>query len=252
MPENHSQSEAEKFNWYDPGEKPFVLAGFPWFAQERLYRRLPLKPAWPIPPAVDSLANCTAGGQVRFSTNSRLICLKVALTASSGMYHMPATGQSGFDCYVGPVGQARYLRTIAGQPTDITYQGLALDLPDSAMRVITLNFPLYQGVKELAIGLLPEARIQPPPAYDRPGRIIIYGTSITQGGCASRPGLVYSNILSRRFNYEFINLGFSGSGRGEPEMAKIIAEIPQPLVYILDYEANAGGLTKLRETLPVF
>ncbi len=168
------------------------------------------------------------------------------------MHHMPATGQSGFDVYVGPVGKAKYCGTLAGSPADTTYQGQLLELPGKVLRVITINFPLYQGVKELSLGLLAGARLLPPPAYEGSGRIIVYGTSITQGGCASRPGMAYTNILSRRFNYEFINLGFSGSGRGEPEMACLLAEIPRPAAYLLDYQANAQGLAGLRQTLPEF
>ena len=120
------------------------------------------------------------------------------------------------------------------------------------MRNVTVNMPLYQGVEELSLGLDPDARILPPPPYAREGRCVVYGTSITQGGCASRPGMLPTNILSRRLNVEFINLGFSGNGRGEPELARLVAEIENPLAYVLDYEGNAGGIEQLRETLPEF
>ena len=69
---------------------------------------------------------------------------------------------------------------------------------------------------------------------------MIYGTSITQGGCVSRPGSVYSNILSRKLDTEFINLGFSGNGKGEPELAHLINQISNTSFIILDYEANAS------------
>jgi len=238
----------DKLVWYSAQEKPFFICGFPWLKQDKCYRRLPLKSSWPIPPAVDTLANNTAGGQIRFQTDSPVIQLKVTLLGPSNMYHMPATGQSGFDCYVGPVGRCCYLATAAGKPSDVEYQATLLNLPEKKMRLITIYFPLYQGVKNLLLGLSPDARLLPPPVFSG-GRIIVYGTSITQGGCASRPGMAYTNILSRRFNHEFINLGFSGSGRGEPEMARIISEIPGPACYLLDYEANAPDL---RASLPEF
>lgn len=85
---------------------------------------------------------------------------------------------------------------------------------------------------------------------DRP--IIVYGTSIAHGGCASRPGMCYTNILSRKLNRPFINLAFSGSGRGEPEVAEHIARIKNPAMLILDYEANCTGPEHLAETLPGF
>jgi len=80
----------------------------------------------------------------------------------------------------------------------------------SQLRNITLNFPLYRGVKKIFVGLEQNARILAPLPYIDNNRIVIYGTSITQGGCASRPGMAWTNILSRRINREFINLGFSG------------------------------------------
>jgi len=109
------------------------------------------------------------------------------------------------------------------------------------MRNITLNFPVYQGVRQMQIGLTPDAHIAPPPPWSVDGRIAIYGTSITQGGCASRPGMAYTNILSRALNMEVINLGFSGNGRGEPEIVRLMADISNPRLFVLDYEANSTG-----------
>lgn len=92
--------------------------------------------------------------------------------------------------------------------------------------------------------------IAAPLPYEHGGRIVVYGTSITQGGCAARPGMAYTNILSRRLNTEFVNLGFSGNGRGEPELAKLIKQIDRKRLVVLDYEANAGE--SIRETLGPF
>jgi lysophospholipase L1-like esterase len=118
------------------------------------------------------------------------------------------------------------------------------------MRNFTLNFPLYQSVRGLAIGLDPQARIKAPAPYALDGRIVVYGTSITQGGCAARPGMAYTNILSRALNVEFINLGFSGNGRGEPEVCRTFAAIPDVRLFIFDYEANADGFDQFSKTLP--
>jgi len=94
--------------------------------------------------------------------------------------------------------------------------------------------------------------VLPSPPFALPRPVVVYGTSITQGGCAARPGMAWTNILSRRLNVEFINLGFSGSGRGEPEVAETISEIPNPACFILDFEANSGGIGPLRERFPEF
>ena len=117
-------------------------------------------------------------------------------------------------------------------------------------RHFTLNFPLYNGVDSVEIGVVAGATIAAPLPYKHDGRIVVYGTSITQGGCAARPGMAYPNILSRRLGREFINLGFSGNGRGEPELAKLINQIERKSLVVLDYEANAGE--SIRKTLRPF
>jgi hypothetical protein len=119
-------------------------------------------------------------------------------------------------------------------------------------RAITLYFPLYQGVEEVQIGLEPDADISEPAKYASSKRVIVYGTSITQGASAARPGMSYTNILSRRIPLEFINLGFSGSGRGEPELAMLVSDISGPACLVLDYEANCPSPEHMEKTLPEF
>nr|WP_261306432.1 SGNH/GDSL hydrolase family protein [Paenibacillus andongensis] len=246
------QSGDHHLNWYSPLEKPFYIAGFGWLHEERLYRRLPAKPDWKLPQAVDQLANCTAGGQIRFETDATSLSIKVKLTGTANMYHMTATGQCGFDCYMGGPGEQLYYSTTVYDHTLMEYEAVIFKDMARESRIITLNFPLYQGVEEVWIGLDREAQIAPPPAYVDNGKIIVYGTSITQGGCAARPGMAYTNILSRRINREFLNLGFSGNGKGEPELAYILSAIPDPACLILDYEANCVSTEMLQTTLPKF
>jgi len=238
--------------WHAPGEPPFQLDGFPWFEQDRVYRRFPLSPAEPLPEAVDALANSTAGGQIRFQTDSCRVAVRVQLTGPANMNHMPSTGQCGFDLYVGPPGQVRYHNTTKYDHTQTAYQIELLSQPHSELRTITLYFPLYQGVREVLVGLEPEATVLAPPAWSLDAPIAAYGTSITQGGCAARPGMAYTNILSRALNVDFVNLGFSGSGRGEPEVARLLTCLTPCALYILDYEANSGGTEQYRKTLPEF
>ncbi|MGO4276553.1 SGNH/GDSL hydrolase family protein, partial [Paenibacillus sp. TAF58] len=168
----------------------------------------------------------------------------------ANMYHMTATGQCGFDCYIGGPGEQLYYSTTVYDHTLAEYEAVIFKDMAREYRIMTLNFPLYQGVEEVWIGLDQEAQIDPPQPYDSSKKIIVYGTSITQGGCASRPGMAYTNILSRRFNREFLNLGFSGNGKGEPELAQILSDIPDPACLILDYEANCVSTEMLQTTLP--
>jgi len=238
--------------WLLPTEAPFRLSGFAWFREDRVYRRLPVTPRWPLPEAVDALANCTAGGQIQFRTDSPKLAVRVRLSGPANMNHMPATGQCGFDCYLGSPKQQRYCSTTKYDHRKTEYECVMFDFPEPEMRNVTLNFPLYQGVREVLVGLGSGAQVEEPVAYDDDRPVVVYGTSITQGGCAARPGLAYTNILSRRLNREFINLGFSGSGRGEPEVARTMAEIPDPGCLVLDYEANASADGLLEKTLAPF
>ncbi|MFD0869475.1 SGNH/GDSL hydrolase family protein [Paenibacillus residui] len=241
--------------WYSPLEEPFQVSGLAWFAQERKYRRLPTSPAQAIPQAVDHLANHTAGGQIRFQSDSSSLSVRVKLRGIAGMAHMPATGQCGVDCYVSaPDTNARwrYVNTTRYDHTLIEYECALYTGWEPTMRNLVLNLPLYQGVEEIWIGLDEGASVMAPPGYASGKKIIIYGTSVTQGGCASRPGMAYSNILSRRIPLEFINLGFSGSGKGEPELAEIISQINDPACLVVDYEGNCVSTELFRKTLPEF
>ncbi|WP_103996244.1 SGNH/GDSL hydrolase family protein [Paenibacillus sp. UNC499MF] len=238
--------------WHDPRQAPFRISGFPWLKTEGRYRRLPVLPSGKLPEAVDRLADCTAGGQIRFMTDTAQLSVRVRLGGDAVMPHMTLLGQSGFDCYIGEPGNQRYVATASFKPGDSGYTSRLYKFGERRMRHVTLNFPLYQGVEEVWIGTDDDARLEEPLPYESPGRIIVYGTSITQGGCANRPGMSYPGILSRLINREFINLGFSGSGKGEPEVAEVIREIGNPDLLVLDYEANTGEPENIRDTLPVF
>jgi len=235
-----NKADADGIIWLDPREAPFRLSGFEWIQGDNVYRRLPVRPNWEIRDAVDQLANHTAGGQIRFRSNSKKILIRVELREKSGMYHMPATGQSGFDMYVKDGDVQRYQRTTRFPADTIRYQVELLNSDQKQMRDFTLNFPLYNGVNSVLVGIEAQSRIRTPNPFSRPGKIVIYGTSITQGGCVARPGMAYSNILSRKLDVAFVNLGFSGNGRGEPALAHLINQISGTSCIILDYEANAN------------
>jgi lysophospholipase L1-like esterase len=170
------------------------------------------------------------------------------------MDSMPPTGQCGFDLYASTPGGLRFAG-VTRFGRDATEYAAVLLTPDDerpdVLRGYTLNFPLYQGVREVQIGLTPGAAVEAPEPWALPGPIVAYGTSITQGGCASRPGMAWTNILSRRLNADVINLGFSGNGKGDRPVAEAMREIPSPVLFILDYETNTT-MAELRATMPVF
>lgn len=242
----------DSMTWHAPTTPPFQLSGFAWYEQDETYRRLPVKTRYLISKPLDQLANCTAGGQIRFRTNAQKIALRVKLTGIADMNHMPATGQCGFDCYVGGPTEQQFVSTAVYNHLDDEYEVTMIDRAETSWLEITLNFPLYQGVEKVEVGLNGQAEVFAYPAYESEQPIVFYGTSITQGGCASRPGMAYTNILSRRFNRECINLGFSGNGKGEANVARIISEIAKPALLVIDYEANCESTADYKKTLPEF
>ena len=242
--------DTKGIKWYTPDQAPFRLQGFQWFEQEEIYRRLPKKSAHGIPPKVNLLANHTSGGQIHFKTNSKRILVRVKLAPGRPGQHMTQMGRAGFDLYTGAPdkqvfrGSTRFPFDAKNYIASLTYNA------SREMLDCVLNFPLYNGVESVEIGLDEKAELEAPNALASSKPIVIYGTSITQGGCATRPGMSYPNILSRRLNQEVLNLGFSGSGKGEPAMAQIISDIPEKSLIILDMECNTHE--SLRQVLEPF
>jgi hypothetical protein len=158
-------------------------------------------------------------------------------SANLAMPHMPATGVSGVDLYVRDGQHWKWLACARPQAQESTAT-LVIDLPVRP-REYLVYLPLYNGVKELEIGLPVGSKLAKAPSRpeDREKPIVFYGTSITQGGCASRPGMVHTAILGRWFDRPVVNLGFSGNGRMEPEVAEFLAEL-DPAVYVLDCLPN--------------
>ena len=231
---------SDGIRWLAADSPELELSGFAWYEQEHLFRRFPKSPAWPIPPMVEMHANHSAGGKLRFRTNSTRVQIRVKRGPMEPSDTLSYTGKSGFDLYIGAPGEERFraVTRIAPWQTEFVTQLFAGEAEE---RCFTLYFPLYHPVESVEIGIDAAASIAlPPPLLDPDRQVVVYGTSITQGGCASRPGMAYTNILSRRLKRHFLNFGFSGCGRGEPEVAHLLASLPSPSLYILDYEANIG------------
>lgn len=251
-------SDGTEIWWHSITENGFRLSGFYWYDSDKIFRRLPvdsIEIIEKVNPNVNALADNTAGGQLAFKTNSSKILIRAELTNKSGyMNNMTSTGQSGFDCYAKYSGSQRF--TCEGvacvEVNAIEYQSeMCMDL-GGEVKEILLNFPLYNGVKAVEIGLERNAEILPPDPFCIDNPIIFYGTSIAQGGCATRPGMGYTNIISRDLNARHINLGFSGNGLGEKEVAEQICRIENPSCIIIDIEANAGVYGTLEKNLDNF
>ncbi len=231
--------------WYNPTAKPFRLCGFYWYEQDRIFRRLPKESPWAISDSVNALANCTAGGQARFRSDSRRIVVRLENRAPGRMDHMPDVGMSGVDLYVGEPTRERFWSSLRRTSYEGVLSYELMNVENSEMRDFVLNFPLYNGVKTIELGFDEGAAVEAPKPFVREQPVVLYGTSITQGGCAARPGMAFSNILSRKLNIEFLNYGFSGNGRCESELAEILGEIADPSLFIIDCEANCAADVEL-------
>ena len=226
--------------------------------------RLPAKAESIVRPPVWGNSRHSAGIAIRFISDSPTIAARWHLTSERlAMPHMPATGVSGVDLYVrmeGPSGPI--WRWVAnGRPFAVENERILVSALPAVSREWLLYLPLYNGVESIEIGISENASIAPAVSRDRP--IVFYGTSITHGACASRPGMAHVAILGRRLDVPVVNLGFSGSGTLDPEIADLMAEIDAS-VYVLDCLPNLDGgkvaaraapfvrrLRSLRPTVPI-
>jgi 6-phosphogluconolactonase len=216
--------------WYDC--KLLTVDGKGWKNTEAYYDRLPAKARDTVRTAVWNLSRHTAGMCVRFTTDAASVKVRwTLLNRNLAMPHMPATGVSGVDLYAKSK-SGRWYFLGNGRPTAVA-NNASFKLGHDKECILYL--PLYNGVKSVEIGI-PKNRnisetIEPDRKQQRP--VVFYGTSITQGGCASRPGLACTAIVGRKLDVSIINLGFSGNGRMEIEMAGLLAEL-EPAAYVLD------------------
>ncbi|HET6574659.1 MAG TPA: SGNH/GDSL hydrolase family protein [Fimbriiglobus sp.] len=235
--------------WYDI--RSVGVEGQGWADTKAPFDRLPAKAEKLVRPPVWSLSRHSTGLCVRFVTDARTIHAQWTLTNKKlAMPHMPATGVSGLDLYA-KTDSGKWHWVATGQPTAQTNSvRLVAGLP-TGPREFLLYLPLYNGMSSVEIGLPKAAKLMK--ADDRPaGRrkpVVFYGTSITQGGCASRPGMVHTAILGRRLDVPVINLGFSGNGTLDPEMAALLGEI-DAAVYVLDCLPNLDAKRVAERTGP--
>lgn len=236
-----------ELNFYNVRQEPFRIYGLLQDAPDRPFRRIPEDVARATSEGVFHLHTNTAGGRVRFSTDSAKIAIRAKMLSKCLMPHMPFTGSSGFDLYVTEGERNDYFKTFV-PPVDRGdgYESI-YEFQDRRMRDITINFPLYDNVDELLIGLEPDAAVQAGGSYRCEKPVIYYGSSITQGGCASRPGNSYQAMITRMLNCDHVNLGFSGNAKGELPMADYIAGQPMSL-FFMDYDHNSPTPEYLQAT----
>ena len=225
----------EKVAWHDVREWDLEGRAFPDAERKKYFDRLPAEADGKVTAAVWGLSRDSAGQMFRFRTDATTIYAHYKVTKENlAMPHMPATGVSGLDLYARDQdGRWRWVQVV--RPTAQEMKVRIAENLDPGEREYALYLPLYNGVEFLEVGV-PEGRkfagLKP-----RPKPVVFYGTSITHGACASRPGMVHTAILGRRFDVPVVNLGFSGNGRMDKEVGEFLVRI-DAAVFVIDCLPN--------------
>ena len=228
--------------FYSVLSEPFKIYGV--YYEGGHFRRMPAEVAQNVSEGVYQLHAHTAGGRVRFRTDSPYIAISVKYNSFTKMSHFAFVGSAGFDLYIGKDYKTSIIPPHAG--FDEGYEKL-VEFGKSEMRELTLNMPLYSDIKELYIGLSDSAALFAPTPYTFEDPIVYYGSSITQGGCASRPGTSYQGFCERALDANYINLGFSGCAKAEDAIAEYIKCLKMS-IFVYDYDHNTPHPNHLKAT----
>ncbi len=251
-------TEKWRIKTFDIEEEPFRIYGIYKPEGEDEFIRIPREVAEKLDSGVREVHNAqTSGGRIRFKTDSACIALKCCYPYVRLMPHMPLTGSIGFDIYA----DGEYISNFhsnfypaaffAGKGMEALRQPVVfenvVEFQKRKMRDIVIYFPLYNAVNKVFVGVEETAHVEKGEEYTGKLPFVAYGSSITQGACASRPGNLYTNIISRKLNADFISLGFNGSAKAEEAIAEYIAGI-QMSAFIYDYDHNAPDAAYLKNT----
>lgn len=234
-------------NWLPFPDERLHLHGLQWFAEDGQYCRLPQRLRGKVPEPVWGLAQHTSGMRLRFATDSTSLGLRARFPYLEHMNNMPRTGQVGVDLWV----DGEYWRPLLPEGNNGDFCGLFFEGLPRQRREICLYFGLYASLELHALGFDNAASFGTPAPFALDKPVVYYGSSITQGGCASRAGMSYQAIVSRALNLDFVNLGFSGNGRGEPILAETMAEI-DAACFVMDWSQNCPTVAEVRERYAPF
>lgn len=237
-------ANGQNVKWVSGDSLPLLGRGIDPASSEYRYQRLPdsLKNIVKRD-AVYYLGTNSAGLALRFASDSPYIKARWKSRHNVSMHHMTPTGIRGLDLY-SLEGDSTWVVVNAAQPSMAGPQNETTIIAnmEPKMREYMLYLSLYDGVDSLYIGVDPESTLaQPSGLLTETARpIVFYGTSLLQGGCANRPGMAHTNILRRRLNQDVINFGFSGNGQLDLEIADVLAAIPDPAMYVLEFVPNVS------------
>ena len=245
-----SKKAADGLQWHDVTKWGMNIEGraFPDEARERWFDRFPIAAKETVTPAVWNLSRHSAGMAVRFRTDATAIHVDYKLlTDRLDMPHMPATGVSGIDLYARDTdGKWKWVQVTRPNSQNARVKLVSELKPGS--REYMAYLPLYNGVDGLSFGVAEGCEFVPLSPREKP--IVFYGTSITHGACASRPGMVHTAIIGRMFDMPVVNLGFSGNGRMDLAVGEYLAQI-DAAVYIIDCLPNMNAQAVSQKCVPL-
>jgi len=226
--------------FYDAKSDSFDLYGLLW---EERFKRIPTEVAEAASEGVSYMHTSTAGGRLRFVTDSEYVAISCKVDKLMNFSIIPLSGTCGFSLYADGIFKSGVYPALGMKDgfESIVHFG------DKKMREIMIRFPIYCDVEELLVGVQEDAVIQKAPKYSIQTPVVFYGSSITQGGCMMRPGSEYVSVLSDWLDFDFINLGFAGNAKGEKAIAEYIAGLRMS-AFVLDYDYNAPTSEFLEST----
>lgn len=225
----------------------FVLHGIFYEEESGCFARVPQTVAQNVSEGVAFLAKHTAGGRICFSTNSKTLQLSVRYKELWIMSHMPLTGSGSFALCEVEGNNERFVCNCMPISSDKEGYTAKVALKGEKMRNYVLYFPLYNDVKSVSVALDEDAHVEQHNPYRALKPILYYGSSITQGGCASRTDNAYQALICKKNRVDFINLGFSGSAKGEDAMTEYLASVDCSF-FVCDYDHNAPNAAHLQAT----
>ena len=210
-----------------------------------VYRRMKAEDAAAIGERILMISSESAGGRVRFATDSKRIAICAEYRSVSKVPNYSHSATIGFDLY----SDERFIGVFV-PPLDITdsYESeLITPFNDGLVHEYTICFPVCSEVTKLLIGVTDGSKIESGKGYEITAPVVFYGSSTTQGSCSSRPGNSYENIICRALSCDYINMGFWGNAKGEETMARYIAGMTMS-AFVYDYDYNAPSPEHLEAT----
>lgn len=240
--------------WIAFPDERLQVCGLPWVKETMpdLWR-FPRRVAGTLPKAVQVLMRFPTGARIRFASNTSQLRIRFDAVGHRPMGHMSPIGSRGLDVYVNGVYWSSVTVAREGAAEAMFFHGA-----DRSPKEMTIYLPIFQELRVAAIGVDDDAELKPPPPFALKRPVVFYGSSIAQGACACRPGMTCEAILARKLNLDFVNLGFSGSGKAEPEVVALVAAI-DACGYVLDLGKSfrmqpaavyAAMLAKIRAARP--